>query len=165
MRTFSSLKDLPIYHKESGKELGRVIDLCFDENGIVNGLMMDPKGFLKKHILIPLSEIASFGLDGVMVSHEPIDGQTNDKLKKTHFLQSGHDRVIGKPLVTTEGEKLGLVEDVYFKEELGTIVGYEVTDGFFADMAEGRKIYKTVNPLTIGENIIIVDLDQSNSYM
>lgn len=162
MRTFSSIKDLPVYDKSTGKELGRVLDLCFDEKGIVNGLMMDTKGLLKKNKLIPLSQISSFGMDGVMLFDEPEVDHMAQKLMGMHFLQNGHDRIIGKPLVTTEGEKLGLVEDVYFREELGTIIGYEVTDGFFADMTEGRKVYKSVKPLTVGENILIVDLNEKS---
>lgn len=163
MRTFSSIKELPVYDKGTGKQLGRVLDLSFDKKGIVNGLMIDTKGLLKKNKLIPFSEIASFGKDGVMLSSEPIVKRTKEKLNKAYFLQNGHDRIIGKPLVTTEGEKLGLVEDVYFQEELGTIIGYEVTDGFFADMTEGRKVYQSKKPLTIGESILIVDLNQSYS--
>ncbi|WP_017755909.1 PRC-barrel domain-containing protein [Calidifontibacillus oryziterrae] len=159
MRTFSSIKDLPVYNGGSGKELGKVIDLCFDENGTVNGLMIDPKGLLKKNMLIPLVKIASLGMDGVMLSNEPAEIKLNETEKKDRVLHRVHDRIIGKPLVTTEGEKLGLVEDVYFQEELGTIIGYEVSDGFFSDMAEGRKLYRSKNPLTIGESILIVDLD------
>jgi uncharacterized protein YrrD len=160
VRTFSSIKGLPVYDKSSGKELGKVLDLCFDKKGTVNGLMMDTKGLLKKNKLIPLSEISSFGLDGIMVANDLDEERMTEKLMGLHFLESGQDRIIGKPLVTTEGDKLGLVEDVYFKEELGTIIGYEVTDGFFADMTEGRKIFKSSNPLTIGENIVIVDLNR-----
>ncbi|NSL50190.1 PRC-barrel domain-containing protein [Calidifontibacillus erzurumensis] len=158
MRTFSSVKDLPVYSEVSGKELGRVYDLCLDKNGTVNGLIIDPKGLLKKNKFIPLSEVSSFGLDGVMVKDEQKAERITDKLVGLYFLENGKDHIIGKPLVTTEGDKLGLVEDVYFLEEMGTIIGYEVTDGFFADMTEGRKVYKTKKPLTIGENILIVDL-------
>ncbi|WP_102345461.1 PRC-barrel domain-containing protein [Bacillus sp. Marseille-P3661] len=162
MRTFSSIKDLPIYETKSGKELGKVLDLYFDEQGTVNGLMMNTKGLFKKNQLIPLSDIASFGIDGVMLSNEQKNKAIQVKKKPSHFLENGHERILGKPLVTTEGEKLGLVEDVYFREELGTIVGYEVTDGFFADMTEGRKVFKTDKPLTIGDDVLIVEVDPQN---
>ncbi|HHY72904.1 MAG TPA: photosystem reaction center subunit H [Bacillus bacterium] len=160
MRTFSSIRDLPVYNQATGKELGKVLDLCFDNNGTVNGLMVDTKGLLKKNKLIPYSQISSIGMDGIMLSNEPTtEEQMTQNRNGVHFLQNGQERIIGKPLVTTEGEKLGLVEDVYFREELGTIIGYEVTDGFFADMTEGRKVYKSGAPLTIGESILIVDLN------
>lgn len=160
LRTFSSIKDLPVYDKRTGKELGKVLDLCFDKTGTVKGFMMDTKGLLKKNKLIPYSQISSLGIDGVMLSNEPKNDQISGKLIGLHLLENGDERIIGKPIVTTEGEKLGLVEDVYFMEELGTIIGYEVTDGFFADMSEGRKVYQSKQPLTIGENILIVDLNK-----
>ncbi len=163
MRTFSSIKSLPVYDISSGKELGKVLDLCIDKKGTVNGLMMDTKGLLKKNKLIPLSQISSFGDDGIMLANKQEQEHMTQKLMGMHFLENGQDRIIGKPLMTSEGEKLGLVEDVYFKEELGTIVGYEVTDGFFADMTEGRKIFNSRNPLTIGENVVIVDLKENEN--
>lgn len=163
LRTFSSIKDLPVYDKNTGKEVGKVVDLCFDDRGIVKGLMVDSKGLLKKNKIIPLAQVFSFGKDGIMLSREPKPANHASESDSMQFLQNGHDRILGKPLVTTEGEKLGLVEDVYFREELGTIIGYEVTDGFFADMTEGRKVFKTNKPLTIGENILIVDLHEANS--
>ncbi len=163
LRTFSSIKGLPVFDTSSGKELGKVLDLCFDNKGTVNGLIMDSKGLLKKNKHIPLSQISSFGLDGIMLANELEEERMTQKLMGMHFLETGQDRIIGKPLVTTEGDKLGLVEDVYFKEELGTIIGYEVTDGFFADMSEGRKVFKSSNPLTIGENVVIVDLHENEN--
>ncbi len=58
-----------------------------------------------------------------------------------------------------EGEKLGIVEDVYFQEELGTIVGYECTDGFFSDLKEGKRVVKTDEPPAIGKDTIIVNVE------
>ena len=46
-------------------------------------------------------------------------------------------------MISKEGERLGLLEDVYFLEEVGTIVGYELSDGFFSDIMEGKRVIKT----------------------
>lgn len=48
--------------------------------------------------------------------------------------------------MSNEGKKLGLLEDVYFMEEVGTIVGYELTDGFFSDITEGSVSSKPLTP-------------------
>ncbi|MCD8501427.1 MAG: hypothetical protein LRY71_06700 [Bacillaceae bacterium] len=50
------------------------------------------------------------------------------------------------------------MEDVYFDEDSGTIVGYEVTDGLIADIKEGKKLIKTSTPLKIGEEVLVIDL-------
>jgi uncharacterized protein YrrD len=155
LRTFSSVKGLSVFDVETGQELGVVEDLCFQPEGEIQGVVMDIKGFLKRDKIIPIPSIASFGPDGLMVSKGL---EFKPKTKEHRSIQHSHKGIIGKPLLTAEGEKLGLIEDVYFKEEVGTIIGYEVTDGFFADMTEGRKVIKTKSPAVIGETSIVVDL-------
>ena len=64
------------------------------------------------------------------------------------------------PVVTVHGEQLGRVSDVYFDDLQGTqIVGYELTDGFIADMMEGRKWLpapRKLDDVMLGEDVIIV---------
>lgn len=158
LRTFTTVKGLPIYDAPNGQVLGSVLDLCFTEQGIICGLLMDCNGLFKRGRVIPITAISAIGSDGVMVSDK---SQIRLKEKTDTVLQHNHHGLIGKPLLTNEGQKLGLIEDVYFQENVGTIVGYEVTDGFFADMTEGRKVIKTTNPnVTIGEHAIVVSLNE-----
>ncbi len=156
LRTFSLLKGLPVYNRDTGKILGHVSDLCINEHGTVNGILMDGKGLFQRDRMIPVQAISSFGVDGIMLNNSAEIGPL-PKDKSTHYLYSHHG-LYRKPVITTEGEKLGLLEDVYFREELGTIIGYEITDGFFADIAEGKKVIKTTKPLTIGEEVIVVQV-------
>jgi len=154
LRTFSLLKDLPVY-EPTGRIIGHVSDLCIDVQGAVAGLLMDGKGIFQRDRFVPISSISSFGCDGVIVNG-------NLELKPipkddAHFLYSHHG-LYRKPILTSEGEKLGLLEDVYFQEELGTIIGYEVTDGFFADITEGKRVVKTNEPITVGEDVIFVNV-------
>ena len=64
----------------------------------------------------------------------------------------------GKMLISRSGEALGLLKDVYFSEELGTIVGYEVSDGFFAEITEGKQVIQSEAPPAIGKDAIIIDV-------
>lgn len=141
---------------ENGSCIGKVEDLIFDNNGDIQGILYNPKNVLKGKRLIPLETIRSIGTDGLLVNEE--DTAQFLKNSKEYFSLEHQNRVIGKPLLTEEGEKLGLVHDVYFQEELGKIEGIEVTDGWFADVTEGRKVVKTTNPPEIGDDILIVHL-------
>ncbi|WP_078545443.1 PRC-barrel domain-containing protein [Litchfieldia alkalitelluris] len=156
MRTFSLLKGVPVYQSETGKKLGYVSDIYLSEHGTIEGLLMDGKGLFQRDRLIPIESVSSFGHDGVMVASE-IELQPIQKDKSKHFLYSHHG-LYRKPVLSSEGEKLGLLEDVYFREEMGTIIGYELTDGFFADITEGKRVVKTTAPLTIGEEVIVVQV-------
>ena len=35
-------------------------------------------------------------------------------------------------------------------EEVGTIIGYELSDGFFSDIMEGKRVVKADNHLRLG---------------
>ncbi|MFC4320890.1 PRC-barrel domain-containing protein [Litchfieldia salsa] len=156
MRTFSLLKGQPIYQSDKGKIIGHVSDICLNEYGSIVGILMDSKGLFQRDRLIPVESISSFGNDGIMIdSHVELKPIPKDA--STHFLYSHHG-LFRKPVITSEGEKLGLLEDVYFMEEVGTIIGYELTDGFFADITEGKKVIKTTEPLTIGEEVLVVQV-------
>ncbi|MBD8069257.1 PRC-barrel domain-containing protein [Bacillus sp. PS06] len=156
MRTFSLLKGLPIYQTDKGKLIGHVSDICLSEEGTVEGILIDGKGLFQRDRLIPVESISSFGHDGVMID-SCVELKPIPKDQSKHFLYSHHG-LYRKPVITEEGEKLGLLEDVYFQEEVGTIIGYELTDGFFADIAEGKKVIKTKTPLTIGEEVLVVQV-------
>jgi uncharacterized protein YrrD len=155
LRTFSLLKGLPVIELASGSKIGEVSDLSISSRGIVKGLLVKKGVIFKKNFIINVENVSSFGFDGVMVEHrdvlEPIDIQ-ND------FTFENYHRLAGRMMMTAEGEKLGLLEDVYFLEEAGTIIGYELSDGFFSDIMEGKRVIKTAEPPAIGKDAIIVNV-------
>lgn len=156
MRTFSLLKELPVYEVSSGKKLGEVLDLSITGNGKIEGLLIKTGALFKKTFLIRVSDVSSFGMDGIMVEDRkaltPLQGQPE-------YTFEHHRGLTGKVIMSSEGEKLGLLSDVYFTEEVGTIVGYELTDGFFSDITEGKKVVKTIEPPTFGKDAIIVNVN------
>ncbi|MGD6818209.1 PRC-barrel domain-containing protein [Metabacillus sp. 113a] len=159
MRTYGTLKGLPVFDARNAACIGKVTDLVISAAGRVSGLVMDGKGLFKKDRFIPLSCISSVGEDGVMVGNpellQPLAAAKED------YRFQGHGNLLNKTVYSKNGVQLGLLEDVYFSEQLGTIVAYELTDGFFADLTEGRK---KVNPLseelTISKDAIVMNVIQ-----
>lgn len=154
MRTFSVVKDLPVIDGETGKVLGKIIDLRFTSSGAIKGFIMDGKGVFERARYIPLDAIEAVGSDCVIISDPSLLG--HDTSSSEGYSLYTHRRIAGKPVFTSSGEKLGLLEDVYFHEQLGKIEGYEISAGFFADLTEGKKRIDTA-PLTIGEEAIIIN--------
>jgi uncharacterized protein YrrD len=158
LRTFSLLRGMPIYHLSSGKKMGDVCDLSISDNGKVTGLLVKKGAFLKQNYFLAIENVSSFGWDGVMVE----DTEQLEKLKSAPEYTFVHQRPLsGKMLLSKSGDTLGLLRDVYFQEEVGTIVGYEVTDGFFTDLTEGKKVIETYLPPAIGKDAIVVDVNDS----
>ncbi|MCQ6278205.1 PRC-barrel domain-containing protein [Bacillus sp. EB600] len=158
MRTFSLLKGMPIYNQRNGLKIGDVCDLAISANGMVTGLLVKRGTFFKQTYFLAIDKVSSFGWDGIMV-----DGSLQlEKLKLTPEYTCTHQNSLtGKMLISRSGESLGLVRDVYFQEEVGTIIGYEVTDGFFTDITEGKQVIETDLPPAIGKDAIIVDVNNT----
>ena len=155
MRTFSLLKGLPIFELKTGSKIGEVCDLCISNNGMVKGLLVKKGVFFKKTFIISVQNVSSFGFDGVMIEdREVLEPLTEPK---EYTFESQHP-LFGRMMMTNEGERLGLLEDVYFLEEVGTIVGYELSDGFFSDIIEGKRVVKADEPPAIGKDAIIVNV-------
>lgn len=148
---------MPIFELNTGSKIGEICDLAISKNGKVEGLLVKKGAVLKKTHIIYVQNVSSFGPDGVMIN-------TREQLKPLHEkwdsypFEGGHPPLLGKAMMTKEGEQLGLLEDVYFLEKVGTIVGYKCSDGFFSDIMEGKRVVKTDKPPTIGKDAIIVNV-------
>lgn len=158
MRTFSVLNGLSVISLKGGEEIGKVIDLLFHETS-VKGLLIDKNGWLNRHLYVPIKNIHAIGQDALVIDDTNMLSAYDKKQFPFYSLHNGAKKIVGKTLMSTEGEKLGLVEDVYFDEKMGNIVGYEVTDGFIADLKEGKRVLKTTTPLTVGEEVLVIDLN------
>ncbi|GHH97121.1 PRC-barrel domain-containing protein [Neobacillus kokaensis] len=156
MRTFSLLKGQPVFETKSGRKIGEVTDLFLSTAGTVEGLLVKKGVFFKQSCFLDIQNVTSFGWDGVMIEDENALEKQIDSLEYT----SVHS-LAGMMMLSKSGNTLGMLKDVYFQEELGTIVGYEITDGFFSDIMEGKQVIETGKPLTIGKDAIIVDVNQT----
>lgn len=147
---------MPVFELETGSRLGEISDLAIGKKGNVEGLLIKKGTVLKKTYIIYVQDVSSFGPDGVMI--EDREQLKPLQEKSDSYTLEGGQRLVGKVMMTKEGEQLGLLEDVYFLEEMGTIVGYKCSDGFFSDIMDGKRVVKTDEPPAIGKDAIIVNV-------
>lgn len=144
-------------HDGDGRLLGVISDICINENGIVSHYLLHGKGLVGKKYMLPIKDVF-FGENAITIKDRNIliPYKGNDPVyTMTH----------GKPLekiksFSQNGEMLGLLDDVYFMEEVGTIVGYELTDGFFSDISKGKRVIRTPHPPKIGKENIIMSVNK-----
>ncbi|MCM3599472.1 PRC-barrel domain-containing protein [Robertmurraya korlensis] len=159
MRTFTLLKGVSVYEKESGSKVGEVNDLIISATSdSVQSLLVKQGMLVKRTALLDIQDVTSFGSDGVMIENRTLLRPIN---RGNHSSIAFCRGLSGNMLLSSDGEQLGLIEDVYFKEELGTIVGYQCSDGFFSDIKEGKRVIKTDEPLQYGKDAIIVNVKKS----
>ncbi|MDF9760452.1 uncharacterized protein YrrD [Peribacillus simplex] len=149
LRTFSLLKGMPVFTTK-GERIGTVHDLSISESGQVTGLVIHQQALFKRAFHLKLDEISSFGQDGIFIVHQdsalgkvPADSMCLTK-----------DELLGRMLFSEMGEELGLLQDVYFREKMGTIIAYETTDGFFSEST----VIESKQPPAFGKDTIIVSV-------
>ncbi|SFJ01264.1 PRC-barrel domain-containing protein [Thermoflavimicrobium dichotomicum] len=151
---------LSVIHLKTGKKMGTVTDLLFDETQKLCGLLIENGGWLRKRRWLPIKEVYSIGKDAVLVHSEdalqPLDSST----KSWTGVLSGQKKLRGLPVILSNGCEIGRLENVYFMEEVGTLVGYELSDGWMNDLKDGRKMLKSNSPLVWGEDVLIAPVDQ-----
>jgi uncharacterized protein YrrD len=156
LRTFALIKGLPVIDVKSGTKIGEVSDLSVTGDGSVKGLIVKQGNLFKKTFLLRVENVHSYGRDGVMIENQDVLEQ--DQIPP-EFTFEHHERLSGKMMLSKDGDQLGLLQDVYFLEEVGTIVGYELTDGFFSDITDGKRVIKVVDPPAIGKDAIVVNVE------
>ncbi|WP_243290654.1 PRC-barrel domain-containing protein [Bacillus sp. FJAT-47783] len=153
MRTFSDIKGIPVYLR-SGKIVGYVEDIALSETGSIEGLIIEGKGFFGRDKLVKISSISSIGQDGIMLNGKETEMYETSNIGHRFYETKGSIR--HKELLLSTGDKVGLVDDVYMTNDLDTIVAYEVTEGFFADVTVGTKTVHVENEQIIGKDVIVL---------
>jgi len=146
---------LPVIEMKTGKEVGRVRDLLFNERWQYLGLLLDYKGVFKQGRYVKAETISAIGNDCVLISDNGATSYSHSPNWIAFF--AGPDQLKGRPVITTCGRHLGFIEDVYFQEETGKIVAYELSDGILSDILDGRKLVNHTSDAILGEEVLIVE--------
>lgn len=148
---------MPVYD-QNGELLGEVCDICIRDDGKVTDILLQTKGLIGKKYRIPIQNVASFGENSVML--ESKNSLTAYRELEREYTMSHAHPLAKKNALSPDGKQLGLLDDVYFLEEVGTIVGYELTDGFFSDITQGKRVIRTPHPPRIGKDAIIMSVNK-----
>lgn len=141
--------------KDEGR-LGFLGDALYDEQNNVKGFMLDSEtgfaGKLRKRF-VALEDILKLD-NSVCVVY------SKDSIKKfpgkgVLKLSSSLDEMMGRSVLSRKGESLGVVHDMVFDMETGSLEGFELSKGFMNDMLEGRKIVFMRDGVEFGEEYII----------
>ncbi|PYI53464.1 PRC-barrel domain-containing protein [Paenibacillus flagellatus] len=156
MRRAQDIMGLPVIEIEAGKQVGTAKDFLIDRDWNLQGVLLESKHWFASPRYVAWDDIVSIGADAVTIGNEEAVRSWDDE-SDTFGLLNGNFKLKGMPVITVNGDQLGLVEDVYFGEKMDKkIVGYELSGGFISDIKEGRKWLPSPESATIGEDAVIV---------
>ncbi|GGS19246.1 PRC-barrel domain-containing protein [Deinococcus knuensis] len=153
----------PIIAVSSGERIDTVHDVIFDHQANqVLGLLVDEGGWFSAAKAVPFGEIRSIGEDAIMVGAPDAVTTTREDGRLKEALDS-KSSLIGLTLMTTDGQNLGKIADVFFDEHTGRVEGYEATGGLFADLSSGRTFVPVPESVQIGVDTAIVPVEVANA--
>jgi uncharacterized protein YrrD len=156
MRKGSDVLGNPVVAFDTGDRLTTIKDLIFDqkENQLL-GFVVDEGGWFSEAEVLPLKEIQAIGPDAIVIqSKEAVVRAT--RIPQIKGVLERNNVMKGTKLMTTDGQDLGTLVDLFFDEESGQLEGYEVSGGLFADAYSGRTFVPAPKTLKIGEDVAFV---------
>ncbi|MDH7578025.1 MAG: PRC-barrel domain-containing protein [Bacillota bacterium] len=152
MRKGREIIGLPVLNLATGKEIGFVQDLVWcPEACKLTYIILEEVGILCRPRFIRYQDVVNVGKDAITVSGEMLpEGEINLETSPRAT------RVTGVPVITTEGENLGTIEDVVFTLPGGELLGYEISAGLVEDLISGRSILPRDDVVAWGKDTIIV---------
>ncbi|MGL5081100.1 MAG: PRC-barrel domain-containing protein, partial [Microcoleaceae cyanobacterium] len=156
MRKGQDIIGKPVVAYDSGEKLETISDLIFDQgSNQLLGFLVDEGGWFSDAKVLPIGQVKAIGLDAVIVaSKEAITTANNipaikQVLERNNILK-------GTRIMTLDGRDLGNMIDLYFDAQTGSVEGYEVSGGLFADAYSGRSFVPAPDTLKIGEDVAFV---------
>jgi uncharacterized protein YrrD len=148
---------LPVVCTSTGDEIGAVRDILCDTKWRVQGVVLQYCDWFHEGKFIPLEKIRNVGSDSVTVTGEEAI-QSMRMLAETDMVGvfSGKTKLKGKNVVTTQGNILGKIEDVYFSLNWDKLVGYELSEGWLTDVTEGRKRVMVSPSIQLGKDALVI---------
>ena len=154
----------PVVSYHTGERIDTVKDLVFDQNNNqLLGLLLEEAGWLSSAKVILLKNVQAIGPDAVIIPSQDSIVNANEIAVLEKILK--HNNILkGTHIMTTDGRDLGTMIDLYFDEQTGSVEGYEVSGGLFADAYSGRSFVPAIQTLKIGEDVAFVP-SQTADYM
>jgi uncharacterized protein YrrD len=156
--------DKSIVSYDTGERFDKVKDLIFDQNSNqLLGFLIEEAGWFSSAKAILLKDVKAIGSDAVIVPSKDCVVKASEINVVEQILK--HNNILkGTRIMTTDGRDLGTMVDLYFDEQTGSVEGYEVSGGLFADAYSGRSFVPAIQTLKIGEDVAFVP-SETAGYM
>lgn len=149
MRRMRDIVRLPVIDLNSEDRLGWVRDIVYnDKNNTVTGVIVEKDSLLTHPSeIIVREDIVSIGKDSLSV--KDLSGR---KLSGACWSQK-----VGSKVYDSDGDIKGTVGDIYVDNQVQKILGYEISDGLFADLIKGREAIFEERILGEDQDVVVIE--------
>jgi uncharacterized protein YrrD len=148
MRRTREIVGLPVLSLKCGDQIGWVKDVVFDgQSRKISGVLLEGAHIFHSSKGIPREVVAAVGKDALTVSDHVVQNLLGIKWSEK----------VGNQVFTQGGEAKGTIEDVFLDDSAENIVGFEISDGLFSDLIDGRGTILQENVMVDGKDVLIVE--------
>lgn len=144
-----------VYSLADGTRVQSVKDLLINEqNDAIIALLVDEGGLLGTSTVVPIEAVRVFGPSAVLIEDaQAVIAAANDP--RVSDVLGRKVSLLGTRVISTEGEELGTIGDMYFDERSGQIQGYEVSGGRVGDVMRGTSYLSIDEIKVVGPDAVI----------
>ncbi|HEX8229048.1 MAG TPA: PRC-barrel domain-containing protein [Chloroflexia bacterium] len=163
MRKGKSVIGQGILSYNEGAKVGSVKDLLIGmNNDRVVALLVEEGGLLSSPKVVPFEFVTSFGKDAVVMTD--LKGIIAvDNYPEADEILARNDKLLDKKVFTETGEDYGKITDVFFSEQGGRVVGYEVSGGLIENVKSGTSYLPLEDIVNIGPDVILIRPDAGDA--
>lgn len=147
---------LPVVNVATGERLASVRSLVIDlVSGQLQGLVVHKGSLFREPQVLQLKQLHAIGQDAILVK----DGQKTVALPillAQQPLANTEDKLFGRQVLSSAGNVLGALEDVFFDPSDGTISHYLLADGLLQSLLQGAATMPAPIQPVVGEEHVIV---------
>lgn len=156
-RLSNEIKGFQIISASNGQIIGRVEDVLIDPKMRQVAAIVTFKGNLLDSTIeaIPREDVQVWGED-VILTDNPNVIFKQDKLTGIEEWESASDKINGKDVLETQGQKIGVLNDVVIDSN-AQVIGYDLSEVFLeGSVADSKRIHMNTTE-AFGPDALIVD--------
>ena len=147
-------RGVPVVTLQGEQKVGYVGEPIYNKDEEIQGFFVDgAKGIGRRYV--ELDDILRMGKDKCVIYSEA-SVQKIHKIRHLVKERNPLEKTLGQDVYDSNGKSVGVVRDLAFSMETGTIEGVELSRGFMEDLRTGRRLLPLGSHVEIKDNQITV---------
>lgn len=157
------IKGIPIVCLKDDSRVGFLMEPLYDETNSISGFLVDQIGLSFGRKFVALEDCLRIDKNNCIIYSDSVIRKLPKK--QNYRRNSDMEKLLGRNVITRDGKGLGVVRDLVFDIETGSIEGFELSRGFMEDVVQGRNLLLLRDGVEFAEDYIIAersDLNEEN---
>jgi uncharacterized protein YrrD len=154
----NSVLGMQVLSRQDGQKIGTVKDIVIskDHTHIV-AFILDEGGLFAADTAVGMENVVSFGKDAIIITDSKAVARV-DHFPAVKEIMEDRDGLVGKEVFTESGDRKGKVDDIYFDESNGNLVGLELEGKFSPKGSNSAVQLKPADIVSIGPDAVVINM-------